>query len=333
MSSPVVALNQHHLKNLIDEAIEVHGPACSLNHIDVSRVQLFIGMFQNSPFCGDISEWDTSNATSMENMFRDSAFNGDISRWNTSRVGSMEGMFEDSLFVGDIANWDVSKVQSMAHMFAGSSFNGDISRWNTSSVITMLSMFEASLFNGDINSWNIERMQTTRNMFKHGAFNGDLSRWDVRNLLESDVHRMFWRSAFKGDLSGWVIASKRAEDSVFELLGDGFQGKPPTTTLSAAKDLYARMFGSAAAVAEYASTHPFNALHLDLSLHAEKCPKGVNEEDYAWVREQKTIGESLGLSLQDIRSNALAQYNSHGKDAPPVVSPDVSALFEAFTPT
>ena len=328
MSSIVVALNQHHLKTLIDEAMAAHGPACSLNHIDVSSVKIFTSVFEGSPFNGDISEWDTSGATTMENMFRNSVFNGDISQWNTSRVESMEGMFEDSLFASDIANWDVSNVQTMAYMFAGSKFNGDISRWNTCSVKTMLSMFESSQFNTSIAHWSTESLQTTRGMFKYARFNGDLSHWDVRNLLEGDMHKMFWSSAFKGDLSAWVISSKLAERSIFELLGESFRGKPPSTTLTDAKDIYTRMFGSSDAVAGYAHSNPFNALHLNLSLQADKCPNGVSAQDYAWVQEQKKIGESLGLSPAEIRANALVQYDNLGKDAPSLLAADVSEMFD-----
>lgn len=333
MSSTVVALNQHHLKTLINEAIDAHGPTCSLNHIDVSRVQIFTSVFEDSPFNGDISTWDTSKATTMENMFRRSLFNGDLSQWNTSRVEDMAGMFEDCPFAGDIANWDVSNVQRMAYMFAGSVFNGDISRWNTCSVITMLSMFESSQFNTSLANWNIESLQTARKMFKDSAFNGDLSGWNIQHLLERDMHRMFWGSAFKGDLSGWVVSSTHAQGNVFELLDEGFQGKPPSTTLPDAKGLYTRMFGSADAVAQYARSNPFGALHLNLSMQADTCPKGVDAQDYAWVQEQKSMGESLGLSLLEIQANALVQYGNLGKEAPSASLPNASELFEAFSST
>lgn len=72
---------------------------------------------------------------------------------------------------------------------------------------------------------------------------------------------------------------------------------------------------------------------MNLSMQADTCPKGVNAQDYAWVQEQKNMGESLGLSLMEIQANALVQYDSLGKDAPAASLPNASELFEAFVST
>ena len=100
----VVAKNDKHLKELIEETIEEYGNNCDLNFIDVSKVK------------------------DMSDMFSDSKFNGDISKWNVSNVKNMSEMFEGSQFNGDISNWNVSKVKNMGGMFSHSKFNRDISK-------------------------------------------------------------------------------------------------------------------------------------------------------------------------------------------------------------
>jgi surface protein len=53
----------------------------------------------------------TTKITDMSGMFYDSQFNGDISNWDVSNVTNMSVMFEYSQFNGDISNWDVSNVR------------------------------------------------------------------------------------------------------------------------------------------------------------------------------------------------------------------------------
>jgi len=52
------------------------------------------GMFDESAFSGDISEWDVSNVQNMFRMFlRAYSFNGDLSSWDVSAVTNMHAMF------------------------------------------------------------------------------------------------------------------------------------------------------------------------------------------------------------------------------------------------
>ena len=62
-------------------------------------------------------------------MFNESPFNGDISEWNVSKVVYMDGMFYGSKFNGDISKWNVSKVKNMSQMFEGAKFAGNIDSW------------------------------------------------------------------------------------------------------------------------------------------------------------------------------------------------------------
>ena len=96
------------LIDLIIKEIEVNGPTCSLNHIDVSNIDdmsyFFLGgtkeIWKDHPvlssFDGDISNWDVSNVTNMEFMFCRCKYSGKH---------------------GDISNWDVSNVTDMSYMF------------------------------------------------------------------------------------------------------------------------------------------------------------------------------------------------------------------------
>lgn len=88
----------------------------------------------------DLSNFDTSNYTSMYAMFQSfSALkNVDVSRFNTSKVTSMGSMFNDcsSLTSLDLSNFDTSKVTTMGNMFQDckSLTSLDVSSFNTSKV-------------------------------------------------------------------------------------------------------------------------------------------------------------------------------------------------------
>lgn len=129
------------LRMLIQNTIAVHGPACSLNHLDVSRMTSLELVFSNTSFVGDISEWDVSNVTAMTEMFYNCPFNGDISNWDTSRVEGMANMFQRSAFTGDISRWNTARVDNFMQMFDLSAFAGDIGAWTFSDNVRIGGMF------------------------------------------------------------------------------------------------------------------------------------------------------------------------------------------------
>ncbi len=43
------------LRRCIEEEMLLHGPACDLNHLNVSAVRWMHGIFKDLPFKGDIS--------------------------------------------------------------------------------------------------------------------------------------------------------------------------------------------------------------------------------------------------------------------------------------
>ena len=180
----VVITSKSALEDLVYTMIILHGSDCSLNHIDVSRITDFSGLFKGSSFNGDISQWNVSNARNMDSMFYDSKFNGDISNWNVSKVRNMNCMFSHSVFNGDISRWNVSRVRNMSSMFECSVFNGDISRWNVSRVTNMSYMFYVSKFNQDLSLWNVSRVKNMEMMFYSSDFYQDLSVWNVPLVLK-----------------------------------------------------------------------------------------------------------------------------------------------------
>ena len=155
-------------------------------------------MFQNTPFNGDISNWEVSNVTRMDYMFsypnymwfdtNYSSFNQDISTWDVSNVTTMESMFSGAIFFNsDISNWNVSVVERMRGMLnSATNFNQDLSSWDVSSVLDMAYMFQAAeSFNQDISTWDVSSANNLSYMFQAAeSFNQDISTWDVINVWQ-----------------------------------------------------------------------------------------------------------------------------------------------------
>ena len=119
------------LITIIEKTIKEKGNKCDLNFIDTSKITDMSGLFKNSKFNGNITEWDTSNVTDMSEMFMGTYyFNQPIGKWNTSKVKNMSGMFCGAVkFNKPIGNWDTSKVTDMTWMFDHSGLKGNEPNW------------------------------------------------------------------------------------------------------------------------------------------------------------------------------------------------------------
>ena len=93
-------------------------------------------MFWNTKYISlDLSNFDTSNVTSMMYMFASckklKEIKG-INNFNTSNVINMGGMFADCVsleFLSDISKWNTSNVKDMKNMFENCDKLRDIPKW------------------------------------------------------------------------------------------------------------------------------------------------------------------------------------------------------------
>lgn len=301
--------NYLQLHALVREVIARDGAQCDLNWIDLSRVD------------------------SLNFVFQGTAFNGDISRWNTSHIGTMQALFKGCPFDGDISQWNMANVRMVENMFENSAFNGDISKWNMEKVVTTECMFRHSHFNGDVSDWSLPKLRRADGMFEHSPFGGDVSRWRPQAL--GSAQRMFHGSPFHGDLSNWSLPHMDGR-AVVQMFPSTFDGVPPLVgeTFRERQEYYTRFFkkrGQNKGMVRYLETHPFNALHLDLSLHSKRQPEGVRADDYAWVRAAKAVASGLGLQGKELRDHIMAHYihkEAIGPCQRSVPVHDVGTLFE-----
>lgn len=288
-SPPIRAINAIHLRTLVAQAMATHGPHCDLNHIDVSSVHSFNGIFEHSAFEGDVSRWNVSNGVTFFNMFAHCPFNGDLSNWSMGNAYTTTGMFLNGGFQGDISNWDVSLVESMDEMFKGTPFSGDVSSWNTA------------------------KLREARGMFEGGTFHGDVSKWNVSKL--SDARRMFNTSSFHGDLSSWVLRSSTKHEGIVH---PTFCGVLPRVEHYDPIDAGANMLGGVGALNAYALRAPFNAAHAQLLLWAPERCSWASREDVRWAREVGEMGRAVGM-----KSDALVQLMVEQKRQSPAVPSEV----------
>jgi surface protein len=159
----------------------------------------------------NISNWDTSNITTMYGIFDNAVlFNQPLDSWNTSKVTQTFWIFRGATaFNQPLNSWDMSKVFSINGMFRGATaFNQDLDQWNVSSVSNFTEMFSnTSAFNGNISNWNVSNGTNFISMFQNAtAFNGDVSNWNTVKATIMDV--MFNGATSFGatqNLSGWHV--------------------------------------------------------------------------------------------------------------------------------
>ena len=193
------------LKILIKRIIEKRGTECSLNDIDVSNMEQMcyeneeseiIGVFDSSPFNGDISGWNVSMVEDMRDMFRGAtSFNKPLDKWDVSNVRNMSGMFHSATsFNQPLDNWNVSSVENMSGMFYNAkSFNQPLDKWEVSSVENMYQMFwNAKSFNQDISGWDVSNVRNMFGMFHRAeSFNQPLDKWGDKLLNVKNMNLMF----------------------------------------------------------------------------------------------------------------------------------------------
>ena len=136
------------LFRIVRNEISKLGKDADLNHIDVSEVKDFcygldmdedspdnlLGLFEDTDFQGDVSEWDMSNAEDTNSVFYGCEnFNCDLSKWDMSNVKVCRRMFERcTRFDQDLSSWDmkgIKDIKSQRFMFNLCKMEEDKSKW------------------------------------------------------------------------------------------------------------------------------------------------------------------------------------------------------------
>ena len=191
--------------------IKLKNFSMSYDNFNLGNITNLSGMFYQSGFDQDISDWDVSNVTDMSSMFHYAdSFNQFLNNWDVSNVTDMSGMFHSAdSFNQPLNNWDVSNVTDMTYMFYDAdSFNQSLNSWNVSSVKNMRGMFSsAKTLNQPLNDWNVSRVTDMSYMFEDAyLFNQPLNDWDVSNV--TDMSYMFSRAeSFNQPLNSWNVSS------------------------------------------------------------------------------------------------------------------------------
>lgn len=134
---PIVVSDLNTLREIVLAALSEYGPTVDLNPIHVGGVDRFDGLFKDTEFCGNVSQWDMGNARFANEMFSGTPFNGDLSKWNCTRLEETRGMFKDSLFNGDVNQWNVARMlrfEKNKGMFDTLHFSQDLTPWNIANV-------------------------------------------------------------------------------------------------------------------------------------------------------------------------------------------------------
>ena len=160
----------------------LESPASTPNDNKIESV-IFSGSYSvntyNFTYKLDLSDWDTSNVTSMNNMFSNchALTNLDVSKFNTSNVTSMNSMFSNCYALTNL----------------------DVSGFNTSNVINMNNMFSNcyALTNLDVSGFNTSNVININNMFaRTGKINMiDMSKWDL-SKLDNDGFKDIFKGSY-----------------------------------------------------------------------------------------------------------------------------------------
>ncbi|HAO6026614.1 TPA: BspA family leucine-rich repeat surface protein [Listeria monocytogenes] len=155
------------------------------------------GLFSNSVATSiDVSNFDTSNVTSMYQMFyRSAATSIDVSNFNTSKVTNMYAVFWSSAVTSlDLSNFDTGKVTNMEGMFYESAVTSlDLSNFNTSNVTNMSRLFWGSAVTSlDLSNFDTSNVTNMYGMFYRSAVTSlDLSNFDTSNVTHMPYMFMY----------------------------------------------------------------------------------------------------------------------------------------------
>ena len=160
--------------------------------------QMFINMYGLTSL--DLSEFNTSNVTSMEKMFCfcSQLEHLNLSGFDTSSVTNMKEMFRqcDKLAsISGLSSFDTSKVENMAGMFSlCQAFTSlDVSNFNTTNVTDMHWMFYycSALKNLDLSNFNTSKVTSMNQMFYNCDLLENLTVSSFDTKCVTDMYEMF----------------------------------------------------------------------------------------------------------------------------------------------
>jgi hypothetical protein len=181
-----------------------NGGSPGINDWDVSKVEIFSGMFSRaSRFNQPIGGWNTGAGQNFSQMFYTAtAFNQDLSAWPMGNARTTAWMFGRASAFNNggnpgINSWDVSRVTDMSGMFGRATvFNQPIGNWNVAAVERFwtlspsgelrLGFLEATAFNQDLGAWRLRSLGTDLTNFGAPA----LSRANYSRLLTGWANQM-----------------------------------------------------------------------------------------------------------------------------------------------
>ena len=179
--------------------------------------QMFDNSFtstQNIP--SNITNWDTSNVTSMYETFKRTQSAPNISGWDTSAVTNMAGMFEDSDFNQNIGIWDTSAVTSMSRMFKdATSFNYSLNSWDMANVVNIDNMFNgATSYNQPVNNWTLTDCTNMDSLFANATSYNSNVNFTLPSAITSLDSVFFNASAFNQSVN-WTVSNITDFNSLF----------------------------------------------------------------------------------------------------------------------
>lgn len=181
-----------------------NGGSPGINDWDVSKVEIFSGMFSRaSRFNQPIGGWNTGAGQNFSQMFYTAtAFNQDLSAWPMGNARTTAWMFGRASAFNNggnpgINSWDVSRVTDMSGMFGRATvFNQPIGNWTVAAVERFwtltnlgelrLGFLEATAFDQDLGAWRLRSLGTDLTNFGAPA----LSRVNYSRLLTGWANQM-----------------------------------------------------------------------------------------------------------------------------------------------
>ena len=171
-----------------------------LSNLDVSTVKNMSATFGDcsSLTSLDLSDWNTSAATTMERMFAQCSnletiewSSGESPKWSTASVTDMSQMFENcrSLATADVSDFNTTSVKYMTNMFADcrSLSSIDVSSWSSSALKETRCMFYGCKLLGKLEfgtNWTAAQIEDMTAMFAYctnlKSISG-LGNWEMKN--------------------------------------------------------------------------------------------------------------------------------------------------------